>query len=220
MASGLVVKAASITWNTPVAIAGDADVSTSGTLTYAYCWSGISTTVNGVSFTGTTSTSSGGANVTLSGLGNNNTSFTGSGSASFSTAYQNMLAGADWNGSASATITFNNLTVGHAYFAQFWVGDWRNYNTSRNETIKGSASDNITPTLTYQVGGSGSGTYVIGGFTATATTRHSPSLPAVPVRVSKSTLFSSVISPLWHRQLLGTLRSPSQATAMCPPPAP
>ncbi len=171
MASGLVAKAASITWNTPVAIAGDVDVSTSGTLAYAYCWSGISTTVNGVSFTGTTSTSSGGANVALSGFGNNNTSFTGSGSASFSTAYQNMLTGADWNGSASATITFNNLTVGHAYFAQFWVGDWRSYNTSRNETIKGSASDNITPTLTYQVGGSGSGTYVIGSFTATATSQ-------------------------------------------------
>jgi autotransporter-associated beta strand protein len=171
MASGLVTKAASITWNTPVAIAGDADVSTSGTLAYSYCWSGISTTVNGVSFTGTTSTSSGGANVTLSGFGNNNTSFTGSGSASFSTAYQNMLTGADWNGSASATITFNNLTVGHAYFAQFWVGDWRNYNTSRSETIKGSASDNITPTLTYQVGSSGSGSYVIGTFTASATTQ-------------------------------------------------
>jgi autotransporter-associated beta strand protein len=165
------VFAASITWNTPVAISGDTDVSTAGLLTYAYCWSGTSTTVNGVSFTGTTSGNSGGTDVTLSGFGNNNTPFTGSGSASFSTAYQNMLAGADWNGLASATITLNHLTVGNAYVVQFWVGDWRSYNTSRNETIKGSASDNITPTLNYQVGSSGSGTYVIGSFTASATTQ-------------------------------------------------
>jgi fibronectin-binding autotransporter adhesin len=171
IAFNLSARAASITWNTPVTIAGDTDVSTTGMLVYAYCWSGTSTTVNGVNFTGTTSPGSGGTDVTLIGFGNNYTSFTGSGSASFSTAYQSMLAGADWNGSASATITFNNLTVGHAYVAQFWVGDWRNINTVRNETIKGSASDNITPSLSYQVGSSGSGSFVIGSFTASAATQ-------------------------------------------------
>jgi fibronectin-binding autotransporter adhesin len=165
------VRAASITWSTPAAIAGDSDVSTTGTLAYAYCWSGTSTTVNGVNFAGTTSANSGGTDVTLTGFDNNYYGFTGSGSASFSSTYQNLLVGADWNGSASATITFNHLTVGHAYVVQFWVGDWRSYNTSRNETIKGSASDNITPTLTYQVGSSGSGSFVIGSFTASTTTQ-------------------------------------------------
>ena len=58
MASNLVARAASVTWNTPVTIAGDTDVSTSGTLAYAYCWSGTPTTVNGVNFTGTTSATS------------------------------------------------------------------------------------------------------------------------------------------------------------------
>jgi autotransporter-associated beta strand protein len=164
-------RAASITWNTPAAIAGDTDVSTIGTLAYAYCWSGTSTIVNTVNFTGTTSASSGGTDVTLTGFGNNATSFTGSGSASFSTAYQNMLTGADWNGSAGATITFNHLTVGHAYVAQFWVGDWRSNNTVRNETIRGSLSDNALPSLSYQVGSSGSGTYVTGSFIASATTQ-------------------------------------------------
>ncbi len=179
IAFNLNARAASITWNTPATIASDGDVSTTGTVAYAYCWSGISTTVNGVSFTGTTSPNSGGTDVNLTGFGNNYTSFTGTGSASFSSAYQNTLTGADWNGSASATITFSNLTASHAYVAQFWVGDWRNYNTVRNETIKGSASDNITPTLNYQVGSSGSG----------------------------STPFNSVILPRRHRHFGPILRA-------------
>ncbi len=168
IAFNLNAQAAAITWNIPTAIAGDTDVSTNGTLAYAYCWSGTSTIVNRVNFTGTTSASSGSTDVTLTGFGNNATNFIGSGSASFSIAYQNMLAGADWNGPAGATITFNHLTVGHAYVAQFWVGDWRNNNTARNETIRGSLSDNALPMLSYQVGSSGSGTYVIGSFTASA----------------------------------------------------
>jgi autotransporter-associated beta strand protein len=204
MASGLVVRASSITWSTPVAIAGDTDVSTAGVLAYAYCWSGTSTTVNGVNFTGTTSASSGGANVTLSGFGNNYSSYLGSGSASFSTAYQNMLAGADWNGSASATITFNNLTVGHTYVAQFWVGDWRSYNTSRNETIKGSASDNMAPTLNYQVGTSGSGSFAIGTFTASGTTQTftltpGGSSPSVQINALQLRDLTSAASPVtWN----------------------
>ena len=171
IAFNLNARAASVSWNIPATIADDTDVSTNGTLAYAYCWSGTSTIVNSVNFTGTTSASSGGADVTLTGFGNNAANFTGSGSASFSIAYQNMLAGADWNGPAGATITFNHLTVGHAYVAQFWVGDWRNNNTARSETIRGSFSDNALPSLSYQVGSDGSGTYVIGSFTASATTQ-------------------------------------------------
>lgn len=196
-------RAASITWNSPVTIGGDSDVSTNGTVVYACCWSGISTTVNGVSFTGTTSANSGGTGVTLTGFGNNYYGFTGSGSASFSGAYQNMLAGADWNGSASATITFNNLTVGHAYLVQFWVGDWRSYNTSRNETITGSASDNITPTLTYQVGASGSGTFVIGRFTASAATQTftvtpGGSQPSAQINALQIRDLSPPVSSIWN----------------------
>ena len=169
IAFNLNARAASVTWNNPVAITGDTDVSTTGTLTYAYCWSGTSTTVNGVNFTGTTSASSGGTDVTFGNLGNNYTSF-GSGPG-FSTAYQNMLTGGDYNGAAPATVTLNHLTVGHTYVAQFWVGDWRNYDTVRSETITGSASDNITPSLSFQVGSGGSGSYVIGSFTASASTK-------------------------------------------------
>ncbi len=196
------VFAASITWNAPVAITGDTDVFTTGTLAYAYCWSGVSTIVDGVNFTGTASANSGGTDVTLTGLGNNYYGFTGSGSASFSTAYQNMLAGADWNGSANATITLNNLNVGHAYVAQFWVGDWRNYNTVRSETIKGSASDNITPTLNYQVGSSGSGSFVIGSFTASATTQTftltpGGSQPSVQINALQLRDLTPAISSIW-----------------------
>ncbi len=89
----------------------------------------------------------------------------------FSTEYQNLLTGGDYNNSGMDSVALNHLTVGDKYVAQFWVGDWRSINSSRSETIVGSSSDNITPTLTYQVGGSGSGTYVIGLFTASATTQ-------------------------------------------------
>ena len=209
IAFNLSARAASITWNTPVTIAADTDVSTTGMPVYAYCWSGTSTTVNGVNFTGTTSASSGGTDVTLIGFGNNYTSFTGSGSASFSAAYQNMLAGADWNGSAGATITFNNLTVGHTYVAQFWVGDWRNYNTVRNETIKGSASDTITPSLSYQVGSSGSGTYVIGSFTAAAATQTftltpGGSNPSVQINAIQLRDLNPAASSIWTNTSAGS----------------
>ena len=169
IAFNLSAQAASITWNAPVTIASDGDISTTGTLAYAYCWSGISTIVNGVNFTGTTSANSAGTDVTMTNMGNNYTSF-GSGPG-LSAAYQNMLTGGDYNFSGAATVTLNHLTTGHAYVAQFWVGDWRNINSVRSETIKGSATDNITPTLSYQVGSSGSGTYVIGSFTASAATQ-------------------------------------------------
>ena len=111
-------------------------MSTTGAVVYAYCWSGISTIVHGVNFTGTTSTSGGGTDVTLSsGLGNNYTSF---GSSPGSTACQNMLTGGDYNNGGADTVTLNHLTIGDAYVAQFWVGDWRSINSVRSETIKGS----------------------------------------------------------------------------------
>ena len=44
-------NAATIAWNTPVTIAGPADVSTNGTAVLAYDWNNSAQTVNGVSFT-------------------------------------------------------------------------------------------------------------------------------------------------------------------------
>ena len=196
----LTPAAPSITWNSPVTITGDTDVTTTGAVVYAYCWSGISTTVNGVNFTGTTSTSGAGTDVTFSsGLGNNFTSF---GTSPGSTAYQNMLAGGDYNNSGIDTVTLNHLTVGDIYVAQFWVGDWRSINTVRSETIKGSASDNITPTLNYQVGSSGSGSFVIGRFTAFATTQTftltpGGSSPSAQINALQLRDLSPPVSSIW-----------------------
>ncbi len=196
----LTPAAPSITWNNPVAITGDADVTTTGAVVYAYCWSGISTTVNGINFTGTTSTSGAGTDVTLSsGLGNNFTSF---GSSPGSTAYQNMLTGGDYNNGGADTVTLNHLTIGDIYVAQFWVGDWRNINTVRSETIKGSASDNITPLLTYQVGSGGSGTYVMGSFTASAATQTftltpGGSQPSAQINALQLRDLSPPVSSIW-----------------------
>ena len=81
LAFTLSARAAAIVWNTPAIITGDPNVATAGSLVYAYCWSGISTSVNGVNFTGTTSANSGSINVSLTGFGNNYYGYTGSGSA-------------------------------------------------------------------------------------------------------------------------------------------
>lgn len=89
--------AASITWNTPVTIAGDTDVSTTGSLLYAYNAANSTVSVNGVSFTGKNSTSTWGS-VGFSGFnGGSTTSAYGGGSStpwsSLSAAYKTDLQG-------------------------------------------------------------------------------------------------------------------------------
>src|SRR5581483_9116618 len=46
------LQGAAINWEPATYIASDSDVRTDGTAVYAYAWSGIASTVNGVSFAG------------------------------------------------------------------------------------------------------------------------------------------------------------------------
>src|SRR5512139_2740954 len=75
------VQAASITWNSPVTISGDNDVSTNGTLVAAHNLNGATgnATVNTVPFTGSTSSSSLGTYFSMSGFyGTSQNLYTGS----------------------------------------------------------------------------------------------------------------------------------------------
>ena len=170
----------SIAWNTPAAITADANVSTNGTLLYAYTQSGAGATVNGVPFAaGNSTTSLGGGNVTLAGFDAVDTSsYIGSNPVGLSSAYQTVVQGGAYNGGSAATVTLNNLVSGHTYLVQYWVCDYRQWPPAvinRSETLTSVATSGALTYLQTDGGGynvgAGSGSYVTGTFTADSTSQ-------------------------------------------------
>jgi hypothetical protein len=179
-------SAATITWATPTAIAGESDVSLNGTFVLARQATttlgggvyGDSQTINGVLFSGTTNTQNGVTFGLPSGWGGYDPNSYVVGAAgtpgTLSTAYQQMLTGA-WYGTSpgTSTISLSGLISGQQYEVQIWVADYRQFppNTySRSETL---AAGNTSGALTYlQTDGNGanlgsvSGSYILGTFTA------------------------------------------------------
>ena len=165
---------AQIVWGSPVVISGDADALTNGLTLCAFDWKNTTATVNGITFTGTSSTSSAGTNVVLGGF---SADYTGYGSASspfgaLSAAYQNVLGGGVYVNGATATVTLINLIAGHQYAVQVWVNDSRGPENGRTETVIGGGN---MPTLDYSSASGtspgGVGQYAIGVFTATDTSQ-------------------------------------------------
>jgi autotransporter-associated beta strand protein len=194
-----IANAAAITWGTNVTVVADTDVFTDGTFQYAYNWSGTNVTVNGVTFTGTTSSTPG--NVTVGTLTSHYQKYTSSSSpfSSLSVAYQSMLVGSSYDSSpATGTITLNNLTTGRSYAVQVWVNDPRGGSVDgRTATLTG----NNQVTLAYNVPATtgGVGQYSIGTFTATAGTQSftlastsSPQINAILVSDITSTGYQPV----------------------------
>jgi hypothetical protein len=176
-------SAAVITWGPPQNIAGDSDVLTNGTVVDAFAMSATlssAITVNGVTFQqfnapATLSVTHG--NVTLSGTvdtvnGHDNTF--GSASAPFATLsvnYQALLS-SDANTTTdptpdTLTTAIAGLTPGFDYEIEFWVNDSRGaIGPTRSETITGG------PTLQFNTGAEGGvGQFIVGTFTADATTQ-------------------------------------------------
>ncbi|MDD5528095.1 MAG: fibronectin type III domain-containing protein, partial [Patescibacteria group bacterium] len=160
-----------ITWGTATNISGDTDVKTDGTLKYAYAWSNINQTLNGVAFVGTNvSNGNVGASsdLTVNTSGPNTSNVVYGDSALLSAAYQNVLSGliGQYYVATAWTLTLNNLTSGHSYKVQLWANDsyydpgTTNYAATNNVTV----DDNITNS-------SGVGQYVTGTFTANGTTQ-------------------------------------------------
>ena len=164
-----------LVWSPPVTISSKTDISTAGTLLYAYNNSGRNATANGVTFSGMNSTNSWGDDVTLSGLDGSLTStFAGSSNAPWNNLgadYQKILQGGAFTwGSGPATVTLKNLVLGHQYQVQVWVNDSRaGGSATRTETVTGAN----TVTLAYNTtqAQDGVGQYTIGAFIATATTQ-------------------------------------------------
>jgi len=164
-----------LVWNTPTTISNTNDVSTNGTLLYAYNNSGGSLSVNGVTFAGVNGYTSWGTGVTFgAGWSATTTSaYVGGSSPPWSIlppSYQTILQGGVYGGSASGTVTLNNLVVGHQYAVQVWVNDSRSGSTTNRTEILTDAYGNIV-TIAYNntYAGGGVGQFAIGTFTATST---------------------------------------------------
>jgi len=180
---------ATVTWGSAQNISGDSDVSTLGSLLYAYNAgdSGVTaTTVNGVTFgpyvfpsNGNTTTTTG--NVTFTESPDILLSFDNLGSVSapfsnLSSNYQSLLSS---GGSAGAlgtiTATLGGLTAGRDYLFQWWTND--SNNDPGLASTESSASNFPSPTTvtldanTTDSSG-GTGQYVIGTFNALGTSRN------------------------------------------------
>ena len=166
-----------LVWNTPVTISGTNDISTNGTLLYAYNNSGSSAAVNGVTFTGVNSFTTWGTGVTLgSGWSATSTSsYSGGSSAPWSNlppGYQTVLQGGAWNNGGAATVTLTNLVVSRQYQVQVWVNDSRSGGTTnRTETLTDAYGNTVTLAYNSTYAAGGVGQYALGNFTATATSQ-------------------------------------------------
>lgn len=189
LALAMSANAATVNWQTPVAITGDTDVVTTGTLVGAFLpgANALATTVNGVAFTTvnvqnawsntTTPALAFGSVATLAGApGLYGFAQYESGTPSgLSTDYTKLFSGGV-GPAASVTTTFtltlNNLTIGQAYLFQTWVNDSRgSVAGGRTETLTSGGS--TSGTLAYNVGASdgSAGSFVIGSFTADSATQ-------------------------------------------------
>ena len=165
--------AAPITWGTATTISVDANVSTTGTFKYAYHWNTGNTTVNGVTFTGTTSTTAGGSDVGLAGFDGHYNAFTSTANPfnSLSTAYKATLSGSPYNSGATVTVTLKNLTIGNQYAVQVWIEDARSYGNGRSATLTSSSGNAVVLDYNSTNVDGGVGQYSIGTFTADAATQ-------------------------------------------------
>lgn len=194
-AIGLAVSSAAkaapppIVWGSPQTVSGDSDVSTTGSLVYAFTFGGTaappSATVNGVTFSpftvpGGIITSATVGSVSLSESPGNlfGSNAFGSSSAPFSglsTDYKAILGtGAYADLPTSITVTLGGLTAGQDYLVQWWTN-----NASNNTPIFGGGFTETTATAinsvtldantTNTVGGLGQ--FAIGTFTASGTSQ-------------------------------------------------
>jgi glucuronoarabinoxylan endo-1,4-beta-xylanase len=190
---GLNVRAAAITWSPPANITGDNDVSTLGTQLYAETW-GAGTTVNGVTFANDGS-KTGDAKVAIAfpaaNSGVSAIAVGGGTSAPYSqlsSSYKNLVQGLVYGGTGAAgatttgTIMLQGLTVGNFYQVQIWINDSRSgasggTNSYPTRTAYLSSAGGNSVGLAHCVGSTSSspagglGQYVIGTFTADATTQ-------------------------------------------------
>ncbi len=197
-----------ITWGSATTVSGDSDVSTSGTLLYAYNVgaSGVSSaTVNTVTFASYAFPINGPQSVTVGSVaftespgilwGSNSLGSASTPFSNLSSGYKTLLGSAGGaDNPVTITATLGGLTVGNQYQLQIWTSNPSNagnpYDTIIGDTTF-TAGNSVTldPNTTNASGGLGQ--YVIGTFTASGVTRtftmnssgsNAPSLSAFQVR--------------------------------------
>jgi hypothetical protein len=159
-----------IAWQTPVTISGGSDVSTSGVLYGTWApgddWGGSQRAdyypVNGVTFA---AYGTDGANFGFSGSGINLDRYNGFANPNTANGNYNYLlqtAVFNWNsGSSSMIVSWNNMTPGNTYLAQFWLNDGRG-GQSGTSTFTGGANTSAPDAI----GNGAPGQYIIGTFVA------------------------------------------------------
>jgi hypothetical protein len=182
---GTTASAGPITWGSAQNISGDTDVSTNGTLLYAYNFgraSVASTTVNGVTFAPfvvpdfQTSGTVGSVTITESPDYLYGYDVGGSGTTPFSnlsSAYKSLLSSAASAGlPAAITLDLGGLTPGHSYEFQWWAN---NSSTADNWFVTSASAGNAVSVSANTLGTSGGqgpgvdggiGQFAIGTFTA------------------------------------------------------
>lgn len=183
--SGTVASAGPITWGSAQNISGDGDVSTNGTLLYAYNFgtaSVASTTVNGVTFApfvvldfGTTTTV---GNVTITESPDFLYAYNTAGTsiapfANLSADYRALLNEAASAGvAATITLQLGGLTPGQSYEFQWWAN---NSSTADNWFVTNASAGNAVSVSANTLGSNtgegsgidgGTGQFAIGTFTA------------------------------------------------------
>ena len=173
---------APITFGMPTTISADTDVFNKGTLLYAYGFGNPAAAntslgvVNGVNFLNAGSfsngqLSSGNGNVTVTNFSN---TFASGAPTGVSTAYGSVLSNCVFvSTDNSGALTLGNLTAGTSYKVELFADDSTagNNGSQRNETITDGSGDSVILKSNSGTGGGGSaGQFVIGSFTANATT--------------------------------------------------
>jgi autotransporter-associated beta strand protein len=173
-ALSLPLAAATITFDTPVNIATTNDVTQEGALVYAYNLGNGTVqnrTVNGVTFVGLANTN-GNSDLTFS-PGLNTGSANEGGTPDVGDAqYQAMITKWLYVGAGKTnSIILKNLTAGQPYLLQYWAND------SRADTRKTIVQNALAPFTPVTVDNNttdlanGKGQYLVGRFTANATTQ-------------------------------------------------
>ena len=183
------LRAAVISWSgaTGTPVSGDADVSTSGTLKYAYNFGApgvASTTVNGVTFTAfsipdtyltwVSTVTVGSVKLTEQPgtLWSFNTHGASSGNfTSLSTGYKALLSsGASASYAATITVELSGLTSGKSYLLQWWASNTAQIQGDSGENFNSvtATSGSNTTTLSAQTA---LGQFITGTFTANAPTQ-------------------------------------------------
>jgi hypothetical protein len=181
-------RAAFIVWGSPTAISGDADVSTAGALFGALSInaSAADMTVNGVTFAGLGAFGPGTVtvgNVTVDFVGGSFTvlGFTSTNPpySNLSAAYQQLLGGFGGSPEGQLGLTIDRLTVGHRYEFEWWA----NVSTPvvfpivppfvvpLTNQITATAGDSVTLRTNTTGTEGGLGQFVVGTFTADATSQ-------------------------------------------------